>query len=110
MHIEVVGDESISQQARTYAEYRVFAALSRLVDTDRVRRARLILRRTQSKRAGEGVACTVTVDIKDGDSLRVRTSGDHPYAAINRAVERLAEGGWRPRTGDHSRVAHAIAE
>jgi ribosome-associated translation inhibitor RaiA len=110
MHIEVLGDDSISQQARTYAEYRVFAALSRLVDTDRVRCARLILRRTTSTRACDGVLCTVTVDIKDGESLRVRTSGDHPYAAINRAVERLAEGGWRSSAGDHSRVAHAIAE
>ena len=30
MRIEVVGADTISQQARTYAEYRVFAALTRV--------------------------------------------------------------------------------
>ena len=37
MRIEVVGDGTISQQARTYAEYRVFAALTQFSEADKVR-------------------------------------------------------------------------
>ena len=37
MRIEVVGEGTISQQARTYAEYRVFAALTQFSDADKVR-------------------------------------------------------------------------
>ena len=97
MRIEVFGDETIGTQARTYAEYRLFAALSQAMDTSRVRHARLTLQRTTHNRASESVWCTVSVDIQDGESLRVQTSGEHPYAAINRAVERLSEHSWRPR-------------
>jgi hypothetical protein len=46
MRIEVFGEDTISAQARTYAEYRLFAALSRVVDINRVQRARLTLKRT----------------------------------------------------------------
>ncbi len=94
MRIEVFGDETIGTQARTYAEYRLFAALSQVVDTSRVRHARLTLERTTHNRASESVWCTVSVDFEDGESLRVQTPGDHPYAAINRAVERLGEYCW----------------
>ncbi len=41
MRIEVVGLDTINQQARTYAEYRVFAALTQFADTETVRRARV---------------------------------------------------------------------
>ena len=34
MRIEVVGGDTISQQARTYAEYRVFAALTQFVNRE----------------------------------------------------------------------------
>ena len=37
MRIEVVGEGTISQQARTYAEYRVFAALTQFSEADKVR-------------------------------------------------------------------------
>ena len=36
MRIEVVGEATISQQARTYAEYRVFAALVLMRSTARL--------------------------------------------------------------------------
>ena len=110
MRIEILGEDTIGAQARTYAEYRLFAALSQVVDTNRVRHARLTLKHTKHDRAGESVSCTVTVDIEDGDFLQVETSGEHPYAAINRAVERLSEHSWRPSAADDSRVAHAAAE
>lgn len=89
MRIEVVGDDSISRQARTYAEYRLFAALSQAVDTRRVRSASLALRRPRSNRHCDSVLCTVSIEWTDGEVSRLGASGDHPYAAINRAVERL---------------------
>src|SRR5689334_8730362 len=90
MRIEVLGYDTMSAQARTYAEYRLFAELSRVVDTTRVRHACLVLQRRDDDRAGESVSCTVSVDIDGCDPLRVQTSAAHPYAAINRAVERLS--------------------
>jgi ribosome-associated translation inhibitor RaiA len=106
MRIEVVGEDTISAQARIYAEYRLFAALSQVMDTNRIRHARLTLRHS---RAGESVSCTVTVDIQDGESLRIQTSAEHPYAAINRAIERLTSTNGDRAIAD-SQVTHAAAE
>ena len=89
MHIEIVGDESFDQQARAYAEYRLFDALSHVIDADQVRHARLVLRRPTHKRNGAGVSCEVILEIRDADVLRIRATGDHPYAAINRAMDRI---------------------
>jgi ribosome-associated translation inhibitor RaiA len=89
MHIEIVGDESFDQQARAYAEYRLFDALSHVIDADQVRHARLVLRRPTHKRNGDGVSCEVILEIRDADVLRIRATGDHPYAAINRAMDRI---------------------
>lgn len=86
MRIEVVGDDTISQQARTYAEYRVFAALTQF--SDKVRRVRVLLRRVKLGSGCEGLACTVTIAL-GADSCRIRSTGPHAYAAINRAVERI---------------------
>jgi ribosome-associated translation inhibitor RaiA len=88
MRIRVTAAEEISPQARTYAEYRVFAALSQLVGTERVRDASVVLRRAR-QRWGDGVSCTVTVALHGAAPLRIRTVDHHAYAAINRAVERL---------------------
>lgn len=100
MHIETFGDESISPQARTYAEYRLFAALSHTLDAARVRHARLVLRRTRPRRRCEAVSCTVTLHLDAGPVVRIRTTGGHPYAAINRAVERLRHSHSPCRPGD----------
>jgi ribosome-associated translation inhibitor RaiA len=110
MHIEVLGDETISRQARTYAEYRLFAALSHAVDTDRVRQARLILSRTADPGVCDAVSCTVIVDAEGADTFRLRATGDHPYAAINRAVDRLRERADWFSGDDAVRPAHAAAE
>lgn len=95
MRIEVVGDGAISHQARTYAEYRLFAALTERPETHKVRRVRAVLR-VQSGSDGAGVACTVTVRLQGSDSIRVRSTGSHPYAAINNAVDRLRASRQRP--------------
>lgn len=110
MRLEVLGDDSISAQARTYAEYRLFAGLSQAADTQQVTHARLVLRRTAPSRTSGGVSCTVTVDIEGRGSVCVEAVEDHPYAAVNRAVDRLSEGRWRPTTGDVSPPAHAAAD
>ena len=89
MRIEVVGEGTISQQARTYAEYRVFAALTQFSEPGKVRRVRVLLRPVKVGRGCEGTACTVMVALAGSDAIRIRTTGPHPYAAINRAVERI---------------------
>ena len=83
----VSDDDSINAQARTYAEYRVFAVLAR--HTRRLRRARVMLRYIDKRDSCDKVTCAVTVKLDPSVSLRVRATGPHVYAAINRAVERL---------------------
>lgn len=90
MRIEVLTEDDISPQARPYAEYRVFAALSRHVDIEQVRDARVVLRRANGTHQRGRVSCSVTVDLRDADPVRISSVGAHAYAAINRAVERLA--------------------
>jgi ribosome-associated translation inhibitor RaiA len=109
MRIEVLAEHAISVQARSYAEYRLFAVLSQAVDTSRVRHARLALRRIKPLRGCERVSCTVTIELDRDDIFRIRTTGDHEYAAINRAMERLSAGRW-PITGDRPRTQRAAAE
>ena len=94
MRITIVGDEWISRQARTYAEYQLFAVVSQVLDTSLVRNASLLLRRAKSRRCGDGVVCTVSVELNSGDVMRLSTFGEHPYAAINRAVGRLRLKSW----------------
>ena len=89
MRIEVIGEDPISPQARTYAEYRVFAALTQFAEAEKVRHVRVLLRPANVGRDCEDVVCTVTVSLEGSDSLRIRTTGPHAYAAINRAVQRI---------------------
>ena len=86
--IHVFADANgISSQARTYAEYRVFSALTRHAIT--FRRARVLLRPSESPGTCDRVSCAVSVALDPSGSVRVRVTGPHVYAAINRAVERL---------------------
>jgi ribosome-associated translation inhibitor RaiA len=89
MRIEIVEDDSFGPQVRTYAEYRLFAALPQVIDTNQVRRARLVLRRVEHGRHTGAISCDVTLEIRDRDVLRIKATGEHPYAAINRAMERI---------------------
>lgn len=109
MRIEVFGYDTMSAQARTYAEYRLFAELSRVGDTNRIRHARLVLRRSTDEHADETVSCTVTVDIEGGGPLRIQTSDAHPYAAINRAAEQLREASWPPQAAERAAARTAVA-
>ncbi len=89
MRIEVVGEGTISQQARAYAEYRVFAALTQFSEANRVQRVRVLLRQVKLGSGYDGIVCTVTVKLVGSATCRIRTTGSHAYAAINRAVERI---------------------
>jgi hypothetical protein len=88
--VEVLGEDAIGSQARAYAEYRVFAALTQITESQKVRRARVVLRSVDGGGSCDRVSCTVTVALDGLDPVRVRTIGAHAYAAINRAVERIA--------------------
>jgi ribosome-associated translation inhibitor RaiA len=86
--IHVITDNhSVSRQARTYAEYRVFAVVAR--HTPNVRRVRVVLHGTEDSCTCVGMTCAVTVALEPSGSVRIRATGAHTYAAINRAVERL---------------------
>jgi ribosome-associated translation inhibitor RaiA len=98
MRIQVLGDDTIGPQARTYAEYRLFAALTQGADADPVSDARVVLR-THRRRQCAVVTCTVTVSLGGRRTVRIRARGDHAYAAINQAVERLRDAG--PRAPGH---------
>jgi ribosome-associated translation inhibitor RaiA len=87
MRVQVLGDDTISSQARTYAQYRVFAALAH--GAENLRCATVVLWSLDRSDACEAVSCTVSVDVEGGGSFRIRARGAHAYAAINRAVERL---------------------
>jgi ribosome-associated translation inhibitor RaiA len=90
MRIEVIGeDDSSNAQARTYAEYRVFAALAR--HTQHVRGARVVLRRNARDGTCDDVVCAVTIELEPSGCVRTRACGGHAYAAINRAVERVGD-------------------
>jgi ribosome-associated translation inhibitor RaiA len=80
-------DDGINAQARTYAEYRVFAVLAR--HTRNVGRVRVVLRQVDASETCDEVVCAVTVTLEPAGVLRIRATGPHVYAAINRAVERL---------------------
>ena len=86
--IHVLADaNAISSQARSYAEYRVFSALTR--HTIGFRRARVLLRASAGAHTSDRVSCALSVALAPSGSVRVRVTGPHVYAAINRAVERL---------------------
>jgi ribosome-associated translation inhibitor RaiA len=90
MRIEVIAeDESSNEQARTYAEYRVFAALAQ--HTQHVRGATVVLRRDAGNGTCDNVVCAVTVALEPSGCVRTRACGGHAYAAINRAVERIGD-------------------
>jgi hypothetical protein len=71
--IAVVGDDTINTQARSYAEYRVFAALARHLR--RVRRVRVVLRHAGEPGTCDEVTGVATVSLAPAGSLRTRVRG-----------------------------------
>ena len=91
MRIDVLGDDSISRQARVYAEYRLFAALPYVIDITRVRGSRVVLHVVDQDQKCSKVSCAVEIELDTGELLRVSATGDHPYAAINRMIDELKD-------------------
>lgn len=87
MRIEVHSDDTVNAQARTYAEYRVFAALAPFAEN--VTRARVGLRRVERDGCCERISCTVTIVLQKSGSIRISATAAHAYAAINRIIERI---------------------
>jgi ribosome-associated translation inhibitor RaiA len=106
MRIHVVAEEGIRREARVYAEYRLFAALSQLLVTDHVRNARVVLRHARRSGRCHRVSCTVTVVLDGARTVRIRTTGSHAFAAINRAIDQLRETS-RPRMNAGTSVEQA---
>ncbi len=77
MRIEVIGEDASSDvQARTYAEYRVFAVLAR--HASHVRGSRVVLRRDERDGTRDTVICAVTVKLEPSGS------GPHPLTRPTR--------------------------
>jgi hypothetical protein len=83
VHISITGSEGLrTDQVRTYAEYRVFAALAPF--------GRHI--RTASVHLGPGedeeVTCAIDVDLGDAERIRCVGRESHVIGAIDRAADR----------------------
>lgn len=91
MRIAVLGDDSISRQARTYAEYRLFGALPYVTDISCVRSSRVVLQLGDEDQRSSKVLCAAEIELDTGEVLRVTAAGDHPYAAINRMIDQLKD-------------------
>jgi ribosome-associated translation inhibitor RaiA len=90
IRIEVISeDDCTNPQARTYAEYRLFAALA--PHTRQVRSARVTLRRDERNGTCDAVVCAVAVGLTPRGSIRTDASSAHAYEAINRAVDRIGD-------------------
>jgi ribosome-associated translation inhibitor RaiA len=79
---------SLPAQARAYAEYRMFSAVSGLD----LKGARMDVRleEQESPRSGAQYRCSVALTVGPVGRIRVRTTGDRIYLAIDRAAKSLS--------------------
>ena len=90
MRIEVIGeDKIITAEVRAYAEYRLFAMLTRYAEL--VRSARVVLRRAGPDQTANQMVCAVTVALVPSGYARARVSKPLVYLAIDRAAERIGD-------------------
>jgi ribosome-associated translation inhibitor RaiA len=75
--------EALNQQIRSYAEYRIFSALSM---RDDVLDAHVKLRVS-----GDEVQCDVHVSLRSRGAIEARASASYAASAVDRAAARLAE-------------------
>ena len=89
MRIDIIDeDDSITAQARVYAEYRLFATLARYARAIRSVRAVLHVDR---KGVADRATCVVTVVLEPTGSAVVRVHGRHVHGAIDRAAGRIRD-------------------
>ncbi len=90
MRIDVIGtNDSITPQARAYAEYRLFATLAR--HTRAIRGVRVVLAHAEQPGSATRVTCTVDVVLEPCGSARARAQGPHALGAVDRAAERIGD-------------------
>jgi ribosome-associated translation inhibitor RaiA len=88
MRIEILGhDDSVTAQARAYAEYRLFSTLARYARV--IRSVRVVLRQVERQKGADRVTCAVDLVLEPSGSARARAQGRHTLGAIDRAAERI---------------------
>ena len=87
MRIPLTGKNvMITDQLRTYVEYRLFTSVARYEAL--IRGINVTLGHNPGK--GGRFLCVVALDLGPGGQIRIRASGAHPNAAIDRAAERTS--------------------
>jgi ribosome-associated translation inhibitor RaiA len=90
MRIDIIAtDDSITPQARAYAEYRLFATLAR--HTRVIRSARVELAHAERDGSAGCVTCAVHLTLDPSGTAHARAQGPHAFGAIDRAAERICE-------------------
>lgn len=88
MTVEVNADPAIGPQAKTYAHYRLTAAIGELPPERPARHASLRLYPVHRDEQS-GVACMIAVDFDRERPVRILVNAPHAYAAVNRAIDDL---------------------
>jgi ribosome-associated translation inhibitor RaiA len=88
MRVRVTEQGAHGEQARAYAEFRLFTVLTRY--GSRVRGAQIVISRPEHERHST-FSCRMTVALQPSGTLRTVARGAHAYAAIDRAVARVGE-------------------
>jgi ribosomal subunit interface protein len=79
-------DVVIGERLQAYVEYRLFTAIARYQEI--VRSVNVILKRNPTT-SGQFL-CIIALDCGPVSPIRIRASGPHPNAAIDRATARLS--------------------
>jgi ribosome-associated translation inhibitor RaiA len=89
MRVEVVDGEGLTEQARAYAEYRLFATLARFGRA--VVGVRVTINRREHRDHAHRFACSVSVQLDPSGSAIISAQGPHPHRAIDRAAGRIGQ-------------------
>ena len=87
MRIPVTGKGVIiTDQLHTYVEYRLFTSIARYQAL--IHKVNVTLGHDRRNRGR--FLCVVAVDLSSGEQIKIRSSGAHPNAAIDRAADRTS--------------------
>lgn len=87
MRIGLTGkDVIITDQLQTYVEYRLFTSVARYEAL--IRGVNVTLGHNPGNSGG--FLCVVALDLGLGERIKIRASGAHPNAAIDRAADRTS--------------------
>jgi len=87
MRILLTGKNAvITDPLRTYVEYRLFTSLARHQAV--IRGIAVTIEHNSRNRSR--FRCVVAVDLGPGEQIKIRASGAHPNAAVDRAAERTS--------------------